>query len=391
MLNSRLDLLTDYPFQRLRDLLSGVTPGAEPVVMSIGEPQHRPPAFVAEILAAEQKGWGKYPPMDGTPDFRAAAGAWAAKRFNASFLDPHKHLLPLSGSREGLFQIGLLAAGGEGRGGKKVVLLPNPFYQVYAAAAVMAGTEPVFVADFDAVPKEVLDRTALAFFCTPANPQGSVASAAQLDRLIGLAREHDFLLASDECYSEIYHRVPPAGALESCARLGGDLKNVAVFNSLSKRSSSPGLRSGFVVADEKIIAALLRLRSYSCASMPLPILAASAALWRDEAHVAENRAAYDAKFDLADKILGDLPGYRRPAGGFFLWLEVGDGEAFTKALWRRSGVKVLPGGYLARPDAQGHNPGAASVRIAMVHELGVTERALRAIRDLMTSVEVAAE
>lgn len=391
MLNSHLDLLTDYPFQRLRDLLSGTNPDGEPVIMSIGEPQHTPPAFVAEILAAEAKGWGKYPPMDGTADFRAAAGSWASKRFNAPFIDPDKNILPLSGSREGLFQIGMLAAGGEERGDKNLILLPNPFYQVYAAAAVMAGAEPVYVTDFDAVPKDMLKRTALAFFCNPSNPQGSVASADQLDRLVTLAREHDFLLAADECYSEIYRRDPPPGVLESCVRLGGGLKNVALFHSLSKRSSVPGLRSGFVIADETVIKPLNRLRSYCCASVPLPVLAASAALWRDEAHVLENRALYNAKVDLADKLLGGLPGYVRPEGGFFLWLDVGDGEAFTKALWRRSGVKLLPGGYLARPDAEGLNPGAPYVRVALVQDLATTDRALRAIRDLMTSVEAAAQ
>lgn len=393
MLNSRLDLLTDYPFQRLADLIAGIEPGAsEPIVMSIGEPQHRPPAFVAEILAKEAAGWGKYPPIAGTPDFRAAAGGWAARRFGAAGLDPECHLLPLSGTREGLFQLGPLVLDGAKRPDKTLVLLPNPFYQAYAAAAVIGGGEPVYVPstaatgflpDFESLGPDVLDRAAMAFLCSPSNPQGSVAGAALLDRLVSLAREHDFLLVADECYSEIYHRAPPAGVLESCTRLGDGFKNVAVFHSLSKRSSSPGLRSGFVVADEALIKPFQRLRSYSCASVPLPILAASAALWRDEAHVEDNRAQYRAKFDLADRILGNLPGYRRPEGGFFLWLEVGDGETFTRELWRRSGVKLLPGAYLARPDASGANPGHAYARVALVHDLATTERALTAIRELM--------
>jgi len=399
MLNSRLDLLTDYPFQRLTDLIAGIAPGAAPTIMSIGEPQHRPPAFVAEILAKEAGAWGKYPPMAGTPAFLDAAGGWAAKRFGAPWLDPTRHLLPLSGTREGLFQICQLVLD-EKRPDKNLVLLPNPFYQAYVAGAILAGGEPVFVPsaaetgflpDFDSLGKDVLERTALAFVCSPSNPQGSVADGAYLDRLVSLAREHDFLLAADECYSEIYHRTVPAGVLDSCTRLGGGLRNVAVFHSLSKRSSAPGLRSGFVIADESLIKPFTRLRSYSCASVPLPVLAASAALWRDEAHVDENRAQYRAKFDLADRILGDTPSYRRPEGGFFLWLDVGDGEIFTRELWRRSGVKLLPGAYLGKPDAAGVNPGKPYARVAMVHDLAITERALIAIRDLIDQRSEAAQ
>ncbi len=400
MLNSRLDLLTDYPFQRLADLIAGVTPAAAPIIMSIGEPQHRPPAFMAEILAREAAGWGKYPPMAGTPDFLDAAAGWAARRFAAPWLEAG-HVLPLSGTREGLFQISQLVID-EKRPGKNLILLPNPFYQAYIGGAVMAGGEPVYVPstaetgflpDFAGLPKDVLDRTALAFVCSPSNPQGSVADAAYLDRLVRLAREHDFLLASDECYSEIYRQAPPASVLESCTRLGEGLRNVAIFHSLSKRSSVPGLRSGFVLGDEALIKPFTRLRSYSCASMPLPVLAASAALWRDEAHVEENRAQYRAKFDLADRILGGVPGYTRPEGGFFLWLDVGDGEAFTRELWRRSGVKLLPGAYLAKDGSDGDNPGQAYARVAMVHDLATTERALLAIRDLIAhrSAEAAAQ
>ena len=391
MLNSRLDLLTDYPFQRLADLIAGVTPGASaPIVMSIGEPQHRPPAFVAEILAEQASGWSKYPPMAGTPDFLEAAIGWAARRFAAPWLEA-RHVLPLSGTREGLFQISELVIDGK-RPDKNLILLPNPFYQAYIGGAVMAGGEPVYVPataengflpDFASLGKDILDRTALAFVCSPSNPQGSVAGAGYLDQLVTLAREHDFVLASDECYSEIYHKAPPASVLESCTRLGDGLKNVAVFHSLSKRSSVPGLRSGFVIGEDSLIKPFTRLRSYSCASMPLPVLAASAALWRDEAHVDENRDHYRAKFDLADRILGGLPGYRRPEGGFFLWLDVGDGEAFTRELWRRSGIKLLPGTYLAKTGPDGNNPGKAYARVALVHDLDIVGPALTAIRALM--------
>ena len=394
MRNSRLDLLTDYPFQRLADLLHGLTASAEPVIMSIGEPQHQPPPFVAEILTAESAGWGKYPPMAGTPSFRAAAADWATRRFGlpAAMLDPDRHILPLAGSREGLFQVAQLVLGDRTRPDKNLVLLPNPFYQVYAGAAALAGGEPVFLSataetgflpDFAALPPALLDKVALAYFCTPANPQGSVASGARLKQLVELARQHDFVLAVDECYSEIYHGAPPAGALAACATLGGDFSHVLVFQSLSKRSSAPGLRSGFVAGDEALIKDFGRLRAYGGGAVPLPILAASVALWRDEAHVAENRAKYDAKFALAAKLLGDLPGFHRPAGGFFLWLDVGNGERVTRQLWHEFGIKLLPGAYLARPDRSGRNPGDAYVRIALVHDLATTERALRCLATLL--------
>ncbi len=394
MLNPRLDLLTDYPFQRLAALLQGPA-GDEPLAMSIGEPQHQPPSFVAEILSREAAGWGKYPPMPGTPAFRQAVATWLCNRFTlpADWIDADRQILPLAGTREGLFQVAQLVTADSAAGSPPTVLLPNPFYQVYAGAALLAGAEPVFVPavrdggflpDFAALPKAILDRAALAYLCNPANPQGSVASLAVLKETIALARHHGFVLAVDECYSEIYDREPPAGALQACRDLGGSSEGVVVFHSLSKRSSAPGLRSGFVAGDPALVAAFNRLRAYGGAAVPLPILAASTALWLDEVHVEDNRVLYRAKFDLADQILGELPGYYRPPGGFFLWLDVGDGEEAALRLWREAGIRVLPGGYLARPDAHGVNPGASYIRVALVHDLPTTRRALTRMAEVLS-------
>ena len=397
MLNPRLDLLTDYPFQRLSALLQGPAGDEPPLVMSIGEPQHRPPAFVAEILAREAAGWGKYPPMTGTPEFRAAVARWLTYRFALPIgeLDMDKHIIPLAGTREGLFQIAQLVCGGATGGKPPVVLLPNPFYQVYAGAALLAGAEPVFVPatkdtgflpDFAGLPKDILDRAALAYLCTPANPQGAVASLALLKDTVELARRHDFVLAVDECYSEIYEGdLAPAGALQACAELGGDYANVVVFHSLSKRSSAPGLRSGFAAGDARLIAAFGRLRAYGGAAIPLPILAASAALWRDEEHVEVNRGLYRNKFTIAQEILGDNLGFYRPQGGFFLWLDVGDGEKAALALWQKAGIRVLPGAYLARAGADGVNPGQRYIRVALVHDLDRTRQGLTRLAEVLVT------
>lgn len=384
MLNDRLNQLTDYPFQRLADLLGG-TATADSIVMSIGEPQHAPPALVAKVLADKAALWGKYPPANGSPDFREDAAAWLTRRFKlpAGLVDPGRAILPVAGTREALYLIAQTVI--TPAEPKPVVLIPNPFYQVYVGAAVMAGAEPVFVPpgddgqpDFTALPEDVLARTALAYLCTPANPQGSVASLDRLTRSVLLAREHGFLLAVDECYSEIWDTAEPHGALEACAALGGGLANVMVFHSLSKRSSVPGLRSGFVAGDEAVMAAFQRVRSYGGAATPLPILAAAGALWRDEAHVEENRALYRAKFDIAERLLAGRLGFRRPEGGFFLWLDVGDGEAAALKLWHEGGIRVLPGKYLAR-----NGVGDRFIRVALVHDLATTERALARLADIL--------
>jgi aspartate/methionine/tyrosine aminotransferase len=270
------------------------------------------------------------------------------------------------------------------KGRRPKVVLPNPFYHVYFGAAAMAGAEPVllpatraggFLPDLGALDAATLDATALFYLCSPANPQGAIAGTDMLARAIAFARAHDFVLVVDECYTEIYDRAPPPGALEACAN--GDFRNVLVFHSLSKRSSVPGLRSGFVAGDEKLIAALRRLRTFGGATVPLPVLEVAQALWDDDEHVQANRRLYRQKFDLAEALLGDRFGFFRPEGAFFLWLEVGDDKSAARALWREAAVRVLPGSYLGLPDASGTNPGSGFIRIALIDDVPATQQALQ--------------
>jgi aspartate/methionine/tyrosine aminotransferase len=389
MLNPRLDLLTDFPFDRLRTLLTGINPpaGIEPLDLSLGGPLHEPPAMIAETIAAQAAGWGRYPPMDGTPEFQAAAARWLCSRFDlpGDAFETSCALLPVSGSREVLYMTANVVVPETVGAEKPVVLLPNPFYHIYEAATRMAGAEPVFLPttektnflpDFASLDPAVLKRAALAYLCSPSNPQGAIAGLDYLVSLVELAREYDFVAAFDECYSEIYDTDPPPGGLRACARLGKGYGQVMVFNSLSKRSSAPGLRSGLIAGDPVLIKKMRLLRTYGGATVPLPILAASAALLRDEQHVEENRALYRKKFDIAEELIGDRFGFSRPDGGFFLWLDVGDGEAATQKLWSEVGIKVLPGTYLARPDRTGLNPGDRYIRAALVHDLETTRDAL---------------
>ncbi len=396
MKNPLLDRLADYPFDRLRALLDGIDspPGLQPLVLSVGEPRHPPPPVVAERLAAAAADWGRYPPIEGTPDFRRAVAGWLRRHDGLpdGLIDPDRHVLPLAGTREGLFLIAQVAVPQPKTGSPPVVLMPNPFYQVYFGAAVLAHAEPVFLSadretgffpDLGALDTPTLTRTALLYLCSPANPQGSVASAKLLREAVLLARAHDFVLCVDECYADIWDREPPTGALAVCAALGGSLDNVLVFHSLSKRSSVPGLRSGFVAGDAHLIAAFRRLRSFGGATLPLPVLAASAALWDDDAHALANRALYRTKFDLAERLLGGRFGFYRPAGGFFLWLDVGDGEAAARTLWQEQALRVLPGAYLARDCGDGSNPGRRYIRMALVDDLPRTEEALRRLRNAL--------
>ena len=389
MLNPRLHELSDYMFRRLAQLLEGIEPAAEraPIDLSIGQPMHPVPELLGETLRAHDHLWGRYPPVGGTPEFRAAAASWLTRRYHLpqGALDPERHVLPCAGTKEALFMIAQVVVPERKAGRVPAVLMPNPFYNVYLGAAAIAGAEPILLpatARTGHLPAlaelspELLERTAAFYLCTPANPQGAAADLDYLRRAVGLARRYDFALIVDECYAEIYTRAAPVGALQAALALDGGLDNVLVFHSLSKRSSAAGLRSGFVAGDPALLTAFARLRSYGAAVQPLPIVAAATALWQDEQHVIANRAMYQAKFDLADRCLAGLFDYVRPDGGFFLWLDVGDGEIVTRRLWAEAALKVLPGAYLGRPDAHGRNPGASAIRVALVHDLATTEAAL---------------
>ena len=334
--------------------------------------------------------FGRYPRNEGIPQFRAAAAAWAERRYGlARAPDPDREVIVLNGSREGLF-LGALAARRfvPERAGRPAILVPNPFYAAYSAGAVAADCEVIylpttratgFLPDLDALAPDVLARTVAFYLASPSNPQGAVADLAYLTRVIAMARQHGFLVFCDECYSEIYTTAQPAGILQAA---GEDFANAVLFQSLSKRSNLPGLRVGFAAGDGRFIAKFLELRSVAAPQVPIPAQHVAIAAYGDEQHVEANRDLYRLKFDLADQIVGDRYGYERPAGGFFLWLDVsaqGGSEAATARLWREGGVRVLPGKYCAREQPDGSNPGADYIRVAMVHDKETTAEALHRI------------
>jgi N-succinyldiaminopimelate aminotransferase len=386
---SRLDELVRSPFARLTQLLEGIAPGASPIDLSLGEPKGLIPAFLGPTLEQHLSEFGRYPPIKGIPALRQAIADWLGRRYPAldGQIDAEAHVLPLNGSREGLFS-SIFPALARKPVDRPAVLIPNPFYQAYGAAAAGAGAIPAFLpsnaeTDFlpelDSIDERLLQRTVAFYLCTPSNPQGAVADRAYLARAIALARRFDFLLFADECYSEIYAERPPPGVLETAYAETGSLANVVAFNSLSKRSGLPGLRSGFVAGDPEFVAALLRFRNVACPQVPLPVQHVSARAWADEAHVEQGRALYRQNFTLAETLLTGRYGYRRPQGSFFLWLDMvrfGSGEAAAKTLWKGCGVRVLPGAYLAQADPEGINPGTDYIRVALVHDAGTTREAL---------------
>ena len=389
-----LDELVASPFARLAALLDGIEPGAPPIDLSLGEPRALIPSFLGPILERHLSEFGKYPPIRGIPGLREAIASWLGRRYPAlaGRIDAETQVLPLNGSREGLFSAIFPALARKEPVKRPAVLIPNPFYQAYAAAAAASGAEPIFLESDAATQylprstastRRCCERTVALYLCSPSNPQGAVADRGYLAAAIALARRFDFMLFADECYSEIYSDAPPPGALETALAADGSFANVAIFNSLSKRSGLPGLRSGFVAGDPAFIAPFARFRNVACPQVPLPVQHVSVAAWSDEAHVAEGRALYRANFDIADAVLKGRYGYRRPQGGFFLWLDMaahGGGEEATKTLWKGCGVRLLPGTYLAREGASGANPGRNHVRVALVHDAPDHGRGLGAHR-----------
>ncbi len=385
----RFSNLPDYAFPRLRKLLDTHAPGGEAIQMTIGEPRHAQPDFVGPIIAANLADFGVYPPNDGTPELLAAIAAWVQRRYDVTLAEDR--LMVLNGTREGLFNACIALCPETKRGKQPAILMPNPFYQVYAVAALTVGAEPVYVPataatghlpDYAGLAPDLLDRVTIAYICSPANPQGAVASRDYWAELLALAEKHDFQIFADECYSEIYRDTAPPGILQVAAETGADPERVLAFHSLSKRSNLPGLRSGFVAGGPQSIARIRKLRAFAGAPLPLPLQKVAEAAWADEAHVVASRALYSEKFAMADQIFAGMQGYQAPAGGFFLWLPVDDGEAATVKLWTQTGVKVLPGGYLSR-DAGGANPGKGYIRVALVAPKDEAQRGLTRLRDCL--------
>lgn len=395
--------LPEYAFPRLRRLLGDTPPGGPEIAMSLGEPQHAVPDFVGPIMLEHTATLSKYPPNEGLSELRVAISDWLARRYDVGegYRDPETQILPLNGTREGLFAACIALSPEEKNGARPAVLLPNPFYQCYTVAAITAGAEPVylpcgpetgFLPDYAALAPSLLDRTTVVYICSPANPQGVCADRAYWQTLLTLAEKHDFRVFADECYSEIYRETPPVGALEVASEIGLDPERLVCFHSLSKRSNLAGLRSGFAVTGPENRKRMLQLRSYVGAPMPIPAQHAAAAVWAEEEHVVANRTLYHVKYAIADEVLGNTPGYFSPEAGFFLWLDVaamgaGDGEIAAMRLWREAGVRALPGAYLSRPIPEhlgGGDPGTRFLRLALVAPAEQVRRGLTAVREVLT-------
>ena len=395
-MNPHLRQLQPYPFEKLRQLLAGVPlpRELEPIDLSVGEPKHPAPGFVRQVLADHLEGLAVYPATRGIAQLRTAISVWLRRRFAlAAAPDPEREVLPVNGTREALFAFAQCVID---PGTDALVAMPNPFYQIYEGAALLAGAATHllpctaasgFAPDYEAVPAHIWERCQLLYVCSPGNPTGAVTPLATMKKLIALADAHDFIIASDECYSEIYgdETRPPPGLLQACAELGRtDFRRCVVFHSLSKRSNLPGLRSGFVAGDADILEQFLRYRTYHGCAMSQPAQLASAAAWADETHVEENRRLYREKFDAVLEILGGHLDVTRPDAAFYLWPRTPvDDETFARRLFAEQHVTVVPGRYLARTGADGVNPGAQRVRIALVAPVAQCRAAALRIRHLL--------
>ena len=394
-MNPRLDQLHPYPFQKLRELFAGVVPNPalSAINLSIGEPRHPTPQFIKDALVAGLGGLANYPVTQGSDALRQAMADWADRRYGVK-LDPATEVLPVNGSREALFAFAQ-ASVDSSRHGRRVVISPNPFYQIYEGAALLAGARPFFLnttpdngfrMDWSRVPDDLWEQVNLVYVCSPGNPTGKVFSLDDWREIFALSDQHGFVVCADECYSEIYFTEgePPLGALTASQQLGRGLRNLVVFNSLSKRSNVPGLRSGLVAGDAELMKKFLLYRTYHGSAMSPAVQAASAVAWNDEAHVIENRRQYAAKFAAVMPILKPVLEFDAPDAAFYLWAKVpgGDDAAFARGLYEQQHVTVLPGSYLAR-DAAGANPGKGFVRIALVDgEAACIEAAQRIVNYL---------
>lgn len=395
-MNPRLELLHAYPFERLARLKAGLTPPAMPhIAMSVGEPQHEPPAFILETLRENLHRLDRYPATLGLPELRAAAAHWLERRFTlpAGAVDPETMVLPVNGTREALFAFVQCLVDGQA---DALVLMPNPFYQIYEGAAFLAGARPYYLnttaangylPDLDAVPESVWRRCQLLFLCNPGNPAGAIAPRAYLEHALELAERHDFVIAADECYAEIYldPANPPPSLLQASLATGRTkFERAVVFHSLSKRSSVPGLRSGFVAGNPALLSRFLLYRTYHGSAMAVPTQLASVAAWNDDAHALQNRRLYQEKFDRVLPILAPVLNVTRPQGAFYLWPDVGgDDERFTRELFTSQNLTVLPGSYLAR-DMDGVNPGRGRVRISLTASVAQCVEAAERIREFVT-------
>ena len=410
-MNHNLQALHPYPFAKMSDLLanSKPNPSYSEIKLGIGEPKHEPPAFVLDVLQQNLDSLSRYPTTNGTFELRQTIAHWLEKRFFLHHVDAYKQVLPVMGTREAIFSFVQAVIDHSDNYSNNsdnhseetsppMVVMPNPFYQIYEGAALLAEATPYFVpctldnnfkGDYRSVPVEVWERTQLLFVCSPNNPTGSVMSLDDWEFIMRLSDKYGFIIASDECYSELYFDEAPIGLLQACTAFGrDDFRRCIVFHSLSKRSNLPGLRSGFVAGDAVLLKSYLQYRTYQGCAMPIPHQLASIAAWQDEKHVAHNRALYKEKFALWMTELGDLLELRMPDAGFFFWVKVpelfaGDDEAFVKALYEQANIHALAGRYLSR-EVNGKNPGQGYVRMALVASVEESREAIERIRQLLT-------